>query len=152
MTGDGVSLIVNDVTKSAGVFSHVVTVETGSVKTGDTLSCSVETIRRNRTACNHTATHMLHAALRKVLGDHVKQAGSSVTAESLRFDFNHFQAVTAEEINEIERIVNEKIAEFIDVNTKVMTIAEAQEEGAMALFDEKYGDFVRIVSVGDYSV
>ena len=152
MTGDGVSLIVNDVTKSAGVFSHVVTVETGSVKTGDTLSCSVETIRRNRTACNHTATHMLHAALRKVLGDHVKQAGSSVTAESLRFDFNHFQAVTAEEINEIERIVNEKIAEFIDVNTKVMPIAEAQEEGAMALFDEKYGDFVRIVSVGDYSV
>ena len=152
MTAEGISLKVNDVTKSAGVFSHVVTVEAGSVKTGDTLSCSVETIRRNRTACNHTATHMLHAALRKVLGDHVKQAGSSVTAESLRFDFNHFQAVTAEEINEIERIVNEKIAEFIDVNTKVMPIAEAQEEGAMALFDEKYGDFVRIVSVGDYSV
>lgn len=152
MTAEGISLKVNDVTKSAGVFSHVVTVEAGSVKTGDTLRCSVETIRRNRTACNHTATHMLHAALRKVLGDHVKQAGSSVTAESLRFDFNHFQAVTAEEINEIERIVNEKIAEFIDVNTKVMPIAEAQEEGAMALFDEKYGDFVRIVSVGDYSV
>lgn len=152
MTADGVNVRVKEVTKSAGVFSHMVTVEEGSISVGDMLDCAVDTIRRNKTACNHTATHMLHAALRKVLGDHVKQAGSSVTSDTLRFDFNHFQAVTAEELEKVENIVNEKIAEFIDVNTKVMPISEAQEEGAMALFDEKYGDFVRIVSVGDYSV
>ncbi|MBQ0079840.1 MAG: alanine--tRNA ligase [Eubacterium sp.] len=152
MTADGILCEVIDVTKANGVFSHTVVVKEGSVKVGDALTCETEAIRRNKTACNHTATHMMHAALRMVLGDHVKQAGSQVTEDALRFDFNHYQAVTKEELQQVEDIVNTKIAEFIDVNTKVMAIAEAQQEGAMALFDEKYGDFVRVVSVGDYSV
>ena len=152
MSAGDVKIKVSKVTKSSGVFYHHVEIESGAVSEGDLLTCNVERRKRNLTASNHTATHMMHAALRKVLGDHVKQAGSSVTSDSLRFDFNHYQAVTPEELAEVERIVNEKISDFIDVNTKVMPIAEAQEEGAMALFDEKYGDFVRVVSVGDYSV
>lgn len=149
---DGLKLRVYKVTKSSGVFSHGCKVVMGSVSTGDAVKTVIDLTKRNLTACNHTATHMMHAALRTVLGDHVKQAGSSVTADALRFDFNHYQAVTDEELREVERIVNDKIAEFTDVYTKVMPISEAQEEGAMALFDEKYGDFVRVVHVGDYSV
>ena len=152
MSTDNFKAKVVDVTKKAGVFSHVIEVLEGSIKVDDTVNCQVDAIRRNKTACNHTATHMLHAALRTVLGDHVKQAGSSVNQDGLRFDFNHYQAVTKEELAKVEDIVNNKVAEFIDVNTRVMPISEAKQEDAMALFDEKYGDFVRVVSVGDYSV
>ena len=152
MSTESFSAKVVDVTKKTGVFSHVIEVENGSLSKDDIVNCQVDAIRRNETACNHTATHMLHAALRTVLGDHVKQAGSLVTKDGLRFDFNHYQAVTKEELAKVEAIVNQKVAEFIDVNTRVMAISEAKQEDAMALFDEKYGDFVRVVSVGDYSV
>lgn len=152
MSTESFSAKVVDVTKKTGVFSHVIEVENGSLSKDDIVNCQVDAIRRNETACNHTATHMLHAALRTVLGDHVKQAGSLVTKDGLRFDFNHYQAVTKEELAKVEDIVNQKVAEFIDVNTRVMAISEAKQEDAMALFDEKYGDFVRVVSVGDYSV
>lgn len=152
MSTKNFSAKVVDVTKKAGVFSHVIEVENGSLSKDDIVNCQVDAIRRNETACNHTATHMLHAALRTVLGDHVKQAGSLVTKDGLRFDFNHYQAVTKEELAKVEDIVNQKVAEFIDVNTRVMAISEAKQEDAMALFDEKYGDFVRVVSIGDYSV
>ena len=103
------------------------------------------------TAANHSATHMLHKALREVLGDHVKQSGSHVDKHGLRFDFSHFQAMTNEEIKQVEDIVNDKIRHFIPVTTKVMDIEDARKEGAMALFDEKYGDKVRVVSIGEFS-
>lgn len=106
---------------------------------------------RNKTAANHTATHLLHKALRETLGEHVKQAGSSVTSDGLRFDFNHFQAMTADEIQKAEEIVNDKISHFIDVETREMPMDEAVAEGVTALFGDKYGDVVRVVSVGNYS-
>lgn len=151
MENDGFSADVTEVTKSHNVFIHKVKVTKGTVKKGDTVICKPDVPLRNMTAANHTATHLLHQALKDVLGDHVKQAGSAVTSDGLRFDFNHFQAMTGEEIAEVEAIVNDKISRFIDVTTRVMAIDDAMKEGATALFDEKYGDMVRIVSIGDYS-
>ena len=115
------------------------------------MTCQVDAQNRNHTARNHTATHLLHKALREVLGDHVQQAGSSVTADSLRFDFTHFEAMTREETANVEERVNEAIARFLDVSTREMAIAEAEKEGAIGLFGDKYGDTVRVVSIGDYS-
>ena len=100
---------------------------------------------------NHTATHLLHKALRMTLGDHVKQSGSVVDPERLRFDFTHFHAVQDDEIKDIEDIINEKILEDLPVRTDIMNIEEATKSGAVALFDEKYGETVRVVSVGDFS-
>ena len=151
MENEDFSADVTEVTKSQNIFVHKVNVTKGTLKTGDTVTCRPDVPGRNMTAANHTATHLLHQALKDVLGDHVKQAGSSVNGDGLRFDFNHFQAMTADEIGRVERIVNDKISRFIDVNTKVLPIDEAMKEGATALFDEKYGDTVRIVSIGDYS-
>ena len=151
ITGDGINAEVLEVTKIKNVFVHKVKVTEGELKTGDSVSCKIDVKGRNLTASNHTATHLLHKALREVLGAHVKQAGSSVTKNSLRFDFNHYQAMTADEIAKVEDLVNDKISMFIDVQTEIKSIDEAFKEGATALFGEKYGDTVRVVSVGDYS-
>lgn len=142
---------VVEVKKIQNIFAHKVIVRKGTLTTGAEVICMPHAPTRNKTAANHTATHLLHKALREVLGEHVKQAGSSVTKDSLRFDFNHFQAMTSEEVKQVEDIVNDKISHFIDVETREMSAKEAFKEGAMALFGEKYGDTVRVVSVGDYS-
>jgi len=133
------------------LFIHRVKVEKGSLRKGDKVFCSVDEISRKATMRNHTATHLLHKALRMTLGDHVKQSGSVVDPERLRFDFTHFQAVQDDEIKGIEDIINEKILEDLPVRTDIMNIEEATRSGAVALFDEKYGETVRVVSVGDFS-
>ncbi|MDD7408300.1 MAG: alanine--tRNA ligase [Anaerovoracaceae bacterium] len=148
---DGCVLRVNDTVKAKDFFVHKVKAEKGSVKAGDTVTASVDPLFRNRTARNHTATHILQAALKQVLGDHVSQAGSLVNPDELRFDFTHFEALSAEEIQKVEDIANDEIAKFEDVNTTVMSLEEAKQSGATALFDDKYADSVRVVSVGDFS-
>ena len=148
---DDCKLQVLEVKKMGKAFVHKATVLSGVLKVGDSVEAMPTAIQRNRTSANHTATHLLHKALQEVLGDHVKQAGSSVTKDGLRFDFSHFQAMTAEEITSVEEMVNNKISHFIDVTTEVMSAKDAAKTGAMALFGEKYGDTVRVVSIGDYS-
>ena len=135
-----------------GHFLHFGMVEEGEIRVGESVSAKIDTEKRRKTMRNHTAAHLLQAALRTVLGDHVHQAGQLVTDTRCRFDFSHFSALTAEEIKQVEALVNEKILEAIPVVTKELPIAEAKKLGAMALFGEKYGDIVRVVSVGDYSV
>ncbi|MBR2620394.1 MAG: alanine--tRNA ligase, partial [Firmicutes bacterium] len=142
---------VEEVVKFQNVFAHKITVKQGTIKLGAEVNAMPHAPTRNRIAANHTATHLLHKALKEVLGEHVKQAGSSVTKDALRFDFNHFEAMTAEEVKRVEEIVNDKISHFLDVETKEMPIKEAFAEGVTALFGEKYGDVVRVVSVGSYS-
>ena len=151
ITKDGARLTVKDVTKAKNLFVHKVTAESGSFSAGDTVTAQVDRRNRNNIARNHTATHILQAALKQVLGDHVSQAGSSVTADSLRFDFTHFEAISKEDIKKIETIANEAVTEFMDVDTQVLSIEDAKKTGATALFGEKYGDTVRVVSVGDFS-
>lgn len=151
ITGNGAVLEVLSVSKSKGIFAHKVTVTKGEIKTGDAVSAHVSVERRNNTARNHTATHILHKALKEVLGNHVEQAGSNVTEDSLRFDFTHFEGIAKSDLQKIEVIVNEKINYFFPVKTEVKSVDEAISSGATALFGEKYGDTVRVVSVGDYS-
>jgi alanyl-tRNA synthetase len=124
----------------------------GTVKEGEKVTLEVNKSKRNNICKNHTATHMLQEALKEVIGDHTHQAGSYVDADRLRFDFTHFQAMTKEEIEKVENLVNEQIATGLDVITKEMSLDEAKETGAMALFGEKYGEKVRVVSMGDYSI
>lgn len=147
---DGVAL-VTDVQKYRDVFIHKVKISKGCLKTGDEITAMVSERVRNRISRNHTATHLLQKALRQVLGDHVQQSGSMVNREMLRFDFSHYEQVTAEQISEVEKIVNDNIDMFLPVETKQMPIKEAIKTGAMSLFEEKYGDIVRVVSVGDFS-
>ena len=144
--------IVKDVIALANnVTGHVGVVSRGQFVVGDAVKLETDTVIRKNTAKNHSATHLLQAALRKVLGDHVEQAGSHVTDTELRFDFTHFSAMTSDEIHEVEKIVNEKIAEGLPVDTDIMDLDEAKKTGAMALFGEKYGDKVRVVKMGDFS-
>lgn len=130
---------------------HVVTVEKGNVKVGDELTLTVDTHKRALIQNNHTATHLLQAALKNILGEHVSQAGSYVDDERLRFDFTHPQKVTDEQMRQVEDQVNEQIFNGLAVDIQIMSKDDALKSGAMALFDEKYGDEVRVVSVGDYS-
>ena len=132
-----------------GLIIHKVTVNEGSIKVGDEVTATVDAEKRDATRRNHTATHLVHAALREVLGTHVKQAGSVVAPNVLRFDFTHYQPMTAAEIAEVEDLVNRYILKNEPVNTNVMPIEEAMSGGAMALFGEKYGSAVRVLSVGD---
>ena len=134
-----------------GAEGHIGVVTKGQFVVGDEVTLKVDESIRRDTAKNHSATHLLQAALRQVLGEHVEQAGSNVTDQELRFDFTHFSAMTADEIKEVESIVNSKIEEQLDVVTDVMDIEEAKKSGAMALFGEKYGDKVRVVKMGDFS-
>ena len=135
-----------------GQHVHTILVETGTLKIGDTVAAHVNRASRADIVKNHTATHLLHQALKDVLGTHVNQAGSLVSPERLRFDFSHFGAVTPEELEKIETIVNEQIWHNIDVNITNKSLTEAKAMGAMALFGEKYGETVRVVQVGDYSL
>jgi alanyl-tRNA synthetase len=131
---------------------HHCHVREGAVRVGDAVNLTVSGTTRNATARNHSATHLLQTALRKVLGEHVKQAGSLVSADRLRFDFTHFSAMTADEISQVEALVNGYVMDNAPVVTSQMQIGEAIEAGATALFDEKYGDSVRVVRVGDVSM
>ena len=139
------------ITLANGVTGHVGVVTKGQFVVGEQVTLKVNRDLRSDTAKNHSATHLLQAALRQVLGDHVEQAGSNVNGDELRFDFTHFSAMSSDEIKKVEEIVNEKIAEDLTVATDIMDIEEAKKSGAMALFGEKYGDKVRVVKMGDFS-
>lgn len=148
MFSESVNMEVTDVTKPIGkLFVHKVIIEKGQVKVGDVLTASINTDKRNQTARHHTATHLLQKVLRTVLGNHVAQAGSLVCPDNLRFDFNHFKAVTKEELKKIEKDVNKTIRQNLPVCITEMPIEQARKEGATALFGEKYGDVVRTVKV-----
>ena len=151
-TANGKFKVVDTIKLHGSMIGHVGYVVEGMVQVGDKVALKVYSANREAIAKNHSATHLLQKALKLVLGEHVEQAGSYVDAERLRFDFTHFQAMTKEEIAKVESIVNEQIANRLDVVTKEMTLEEAKKTGAMALFGEKYGDTVRVVSMGDFSV
>jgi alanyl-tRNA synthetase len=149
----GVSFSVSDTQKQGGgVFAHIGTVEAGALHTGDTVRASVDMARRRATVLNHSGTHLLHAALRAVLGDHVQQKGSLVDPDRLRFDFAHYEPVTPEQLRQIEDMVNAEIRANAEAVTRVMSIDDAMQSGAMALFGEKYDDEVRVLSLGEFSV
>ena len=150
-TAEGEFKVENTIKLLGGKVGHIGTVTKGMLKAGDTVTLSVDKDRRTSTCKNHSATHLLQKALREVLGNHVEQAGSYQDGERTRFDFSHSAAMTAEELKKVEQLVNEKIEENIPVETDVMTIEEAKKSGAMALFGEKYGETVRVVSMGDFS-
>lgn len=147
-----VEIQVNNVTKSTnGLFLHHCKLSKGELKKGDKVELLVDVKNRFATMRNHTATHLLHKALKVVLGDHIQQAGSLVSPDRLRFDFNHFAQVSKEELMKVEQLVNEQIYNAIDVQTQVMDIEDAKKTGAMSLFDEKYGETVRVLSIGEFS-
>lgn len=149
LTADGVQFDVNDTRKiQSQVFGHYGTVRTGNLSVGDTVTASVDVARRTDTIRNHSATHLMHHALRQVLGQHVQQRGSLVDAERTRFDFAHDAPLTAEQISEVERLVNAEIMANHDVAVRNMPYEEAVEGGAMALFGEKYDDVVRVLDIG----
>src|SRR4051812_33268148 len=149
LTADGIRVRVTDTQKKAGdVFAHVVTVEQGTLKPGTALALEVDHARRGQIRANHSATHLLHEALRQVLGDHVAQKGSLVSPDRLRFDFSHPKPMTLEEIEKVEDIANDYVLQNSPVTTRLMAIEDARASGARALFGEKYGDEVRVVAMG----
>ena len=150
-TANGKFVVEDTIKLRGGKFGHVGYMESGMISTGETVSLKVDTAARKDTEKNHSATHLLQKALKTVLGSHVEQKGSLVTPDRLRFDFAHFQAMTAEEIEKVEKLVNEEIQAALPVTTDIMDIEEAKKSGAMALFGEKYSQKVRVVSMGDFS-
>ncbi|MBT1279782.1 alanine--tRNA ligase [Thermoanaerobacter sp. CM-CNRG TB177] len=143
---------VNDCKKIGDKFIHTGTIERGLISVGDEVKAQIDVVSRRNATRNHTVTHLLHKALKEILGDHVHQAGSLVADDRLRFDFSHYQAVTKEELKQIENRVNEKIYQSLNVHIEEKTYDEAVKEGAVALFTEKYGDKVRVVKIDDYSM
>lgn len=152
ITSEICSFEVNDTQKYAQVFGHIGQLTSGTLSVGDKVKAGVNTTRRHAITLNHSATHLLHSALRQVLGDHVAQKGSLVSENSLRFDFSQGEAISKADLEEIERIINAKIRENIVVTTEVMDLEAAKQKGAMALFGEKYGDKVRVVDMTAFSV
>ncbi len=149
LSGEGVRALVLDTSKHSGVFVHKVRVEAGALRVGQALALAVDPKRRGAIRANHSATHLLHEALRQVLGDHVAQRGSLVSAERLRFDFVHTKPMTAQEIAEVEDLANDIVLQNAPVETRLMGVEDAKQSGARALFGEKYGDEVRVVSMGE---
>ena len=149
--GDGFEFTVLDTQKQGDVFVHIGKIDKGEPEVGKTYKLAINEERRKAIAANHTATHLLHKALKDVLGEHVNQAGSLVMDERLRFDFTHFSKISQEELLDVERRVNEAVIKNYPVETVVMNIEEAKKSGATALFGEKYGEKVRVVSISDYS-
>ncbi|MCS5587825.1 MAG: alanine--tRNA ligase [Porticoccaceae bacterium] len=153
LSSDSAKIEIIDCQKSGNHSLHIGRVINGSLKTGDQVSAQVDAAVRQAAALNHSATHLMHEALRRVLGEHVVQKGSLVDSEKLRFDFSHNQSVTSEQIKRVEQIVNREILRNTEVKTQLMSMEQAEDQGAMALFGEKYGDQVRVLSMGgDFSV
>jgi alanyl-tRNA synthetase len=152
LSAPGVRFVVEDTQKRGAAYSHLGQLAQGSIGVGDTLEAQVDGPRRQATALNHSATHLLHAALRKVLGTHVQQKGSLVAPDRLRFDFAHFQPVTPEELREIEQLVNAQIRANIPAETRLMDYEGAVAGGAIALFGEKYDKRVRVLRLGEFSM
>lgn len=148
---DAIVAVLDTKEPEKGLIAHTVKVESGRLSAGDAVHAAIDVPRRERIRRNHTATHILHWALREVLGDHVKQAGSYVADSRLRFDFTHFEAMTAEQIAEVERLANQKIMENHPVRAYETSLASAREAGVMALFGEKYGEFVRVLDIEGFS-
>ncbi len=142
---------VQDTQKLGQAYVHIGVLRSGDIKVGDKLAAQVDANARKDTARNHSATHLLHAALRQILGDHVKQKGSLVNPDRLRFDFSHFEPVSSEQLEAIERLVNEQVVAGNLVETRLMSLEDAMQGGAMALFGEKYDEQVRVLSIGDFS-
>ncbi|HAT3635189.1 TPA: alanine--tRNA ligase [Raoultella ornithinolytica] len=151
LKGAGFSFAVSDTQKYGQAIGHIGKLSHGTLKVGDALEADVDRARRQRIRLNHSATHLMHAALRQVLGTHVAQKGSLVNDKALRFDFSHFEAMKPEEIRAVEDLVNAQIRRNLPVETNIMDIDAARESGAMALFGEKYDDRVRVLSMGDFS-
>jgi len=152
LIGNAIEFEVMDTRKQGQTFIHMGQLGKGSLGVGDELEAVIDAERRRATVLNHSATHLLHAALRNTLGDHVQQKGSLVNAERLRFDFSHFEPVSKQQLLDIEQQVNAEIRANLAAETEEMPIEQAKQKGAMALFGEKYGDVVRVVSMGDYSI
>lgn len=151
LKGAGFSFAVSDTQKYGQAIGHIGKVASGSLKVGDAVQADVDEARRQRIRLNHSATHLMHAALRQVLGTHVAQKGSLVNDKALRFDFSHFEAMKPEEIRAVEDLVNAQIRRNLAIETNIMDIDAARASGAMALFGEKYGDRVRVLRMGDFS-
>jgi alanyl-tRNA synthetase len=150
--GAAARFTVRDTRKIGASFAHVGVLDAGELRVGDAVEAQVNKERRTAIALNHSATHLLHAALRKVLGPHVEQKGSLVAADRLRFDFSHTQAMSPEEIRQVEELVNSEIRDNKPAETRVMALDEAVAAGAMSLFGEKYESDVRVLSIGDFSM
>ncbi|MEH8663762.1 alanine--tRNA ligase, partial [Klebsiella quasipneumoniae subsp. similipneumoniae] len=151
LKGTGFSFAVSDTQKYGQAIGHIGKVASGSLKVGDAVQADVDEARRQRIRLNHSATHLMHAALRQVLGTHVAQKGSLVNDKALRFDFSHFEAMKPEEIRAVEDLVNAQIRRNLAIETNIMDIDAARASGAMALFGEKYDDRVRVLRMGDFS-
>ncbi|MCP4374477.1 MAG: alanine--tRNA ligase, partial [Deltaproteobacteria bacterium] len=152
ITGKDLEIKVSNTIKDpTGLVIHKGKIVSGKINKGETVTLNVDINKRRSTECSHTATHILHAVLRKALGDHVKQAGSLVAPDRLRFDFSHFSPIDTQTLDKIESLVNDRVRENITVHTEEMDAEEAFKTGATALFEEKYGDRVRVVSLTDFS-
>jgi alanyl-tRNA synthetase len=152
LIGRSARFTVRDTQKIGASFAHIGVLDSGELRVGDAVDAKVDQERRKAIALNHSATHLLHAALRKILGKHVEQKGSLVAADRLRFDFSHSQALSPDELHRVEELVNSKIRENAPAETQVMALDEAVAAGAMSLFGEKYANDVRVLTIGDFSM